>query len=136
MKGNTSRGRGQGVPMSDDNNPVIAVLLIATIAVVVLVLIPPGMLDPRPDVENPVADAGPDVTIELGTAYTLDGSRSTDDKAIDQYLWSVDYAPNTFVFHGERATFVFDRTGTFEVVLTVTDTVGNESADTMRVTVI
>ncbi len=47
-----------------------------------------------------MADAGPDVTIELGTAYTHDGS------------------------------------GTFDVVLTVTDTVGNGSADTMRVTVI
>ena len=122
--------------MSDDNYPVLAILLIAIIAFVILILIPPGALDPRPDLEDPVADAGPDVTIELGTAYTFDGSRSTDDKAIDQYLWSVDYAPNTFVFHGERATFVFDRTGTFDVVLTVTDTVGNESADTMRVTVI
>ena len=83
-----------------------------------------------------MADAGPDVTIELGAAYTLDGSGSTDDKAINQYQLSVEYTPNTFFFHGERATFVFDKTGTFEVTLTVTDTVGNESADTMRVTVI
>ncbi len=122
--------------MSDDNNPVLAVLLIAIVAFVILVLIPPGMLDPRPDQEDPVADAGPDVTIELGTAYTFDGSGSSDDKAINQYKWSVEYSPNTYFFHGERPTFVFDKTGTFDVALTVIDTVGNETMDTMRVTVV
>lgn len=122
--------------MSDDNYPVLAIMLIAIIAFVVMILVPPGALDPRPDREDPVADAGPDATIELGTAYTFDGSGSTDDKAINQYQWSVEYDPNTFFFQGEKATFVFDKTGTFEITLTVTDTVGNESADTMRVTVL
>lgn len=122
--------------MSDDNYPVLAILLIAIIAFVVMILVPPGALDPRPDIEDPVANAGPDTTIELGTAFTFDGSGSTDDKAINQFQWSIEYDPNTFFFQGERPTFVFDKTGTFDVTLTVTDTVGNESADTMRITVI
>ncbi len=122
--------------MPDDNYPVLAVLLIAIIAFIVLILVPPGMLDPRPDQEDPVADAGPDVTIELGTAFTFDGSGSSDDKAINQFQWAVEYDPNTFFFHGERPTFVFDKIGTYDVVLTVTDTVGNETTDIMKVTVV
>ncbi len=132
----TSRGRGQGVSMSLDDKPALVILLIAIIAFAVLFFIPPESLDPRPDVEIPVADAGPDATIELGTAFTFDGSGSTDDKAINQFQWSVDYNPNTFFFQGESPTFVFDKTGTFDVTLTVIDTVGNESTDTMSVTVI
>jgi hypothetical protein len=42
----------------------------------------------------PVPNAGPDATIELGDSYFLDGSGSTDDQEIKEYVWSVDLEPS------------------------------------------
>lgn len=121
--------------MPEDNIPIVYIVLLTVAVLFVLVLLPPGALDFRADREAPVANAGPDAIVGLGSSFTFDWSASTDDKQISEYLWSVEYQPNVFVFHGERATFVFDKSGTFDVTLTVIDTVGNEATDTMKVTV-
>jgi PKD repeat protein/ABC-type oligopeptide transport system substrate-binding subunit len=85
--------------------------------------------------EAPVADAGADQVVEVGSTVTFDGSDSSDDAAIDTYTWTFTYdsAPETLT--GESPTFVFDIAGEYEVTLTVEDGEGLTDSDTMTVTV-
>ncbi len=86
------------------------------------------------DTEIPVAQAGPDRTIDQGDTVTFNGNGSTDDIGIANYTW-------TFVDAGSRSlygiivNFTFANAGTFIITLNVTDAVGNFSIDTFNVTV-
>lgn len=92
--------------------------------------------------QPPVADAGPDQTVEEGKLVTLDGSKSADpDGTIASYLWeqtagaSVTLSSTTAV----KPTFTAPDVGvngtalTFQ--LTVTDNQGQQSKDTCIVNV-
>ena len=82
----------------------------------------------------PVAEAGPNQTVDEGTLVAFDGTGSTDDVRVAAWTW-------TFVdgrgvrLAGSRPTYLFDNPGTFEVTLWVTDECGNRDADVMTVTV-
>ncbi|WP_420634169.1 PKD domain-containing protein [Candidatus Palauibacter sp.] len=69
-----------------------------------------------------------------GRDCTLDGSNSTDDKGITDYAWAVD---GTEVASGDSTSVehAFASNGTYEVVLTVTDTKGQTGSATESVTV-
>ncbi len=88
------------------------------------------------DKEPPVAEAGVDQVVEIGTEMTFNGSRSTDDLMISRYAWS--FTDNDLVnlsSDNPTARYRFDNLGTCEVTLNVTDLLGNWDLDTMNVTV-
>ena len=86
--------------------------------------------------KTPVANAGPDRTINIGSSVSFDASASTDDKGISAYSWDFD-ASNGIQndASGKLVSRVFNTAGKFTVTLTVTDTVGQKATDTCIVTV-
>ncbi|UCC93421.1 MAG: right-handed parallel beta-helix repeat-containing protein [Thermoplasmata archaeon] len=77
----------------------------------------------------PVADAGPDQTVEQGTVVTLDGSGSEDNVGIVEYTWSFTYdgAPRSLT--GKIVTWEFAIPGVYLVVLSVSDAAGLTDTD-------
>jgi len=84
---------------------------------------------------GPTADAGPDLTVRVGTTVTLDGSRSTDDFGIVSFRWTMTYRGNVINRTGATVPIRFDDAGTYVVTLTVTDAADREDTDTVVVTV-
>lgn len=90
---------------------------------------------PFVDVRPPVADAGPDQTVNEDTLVTLDGSRSTDDIGIDSYLWTfTDVTTKTLT--GISPTYTFTTPGTYIITLKVTDVAGKWDTDELVITVL
>jgi PKD repeat protein len=86
------------------------------------------------DIAPPVADAGPDQTVDEGTLLTFDGTGTIDDVGVVNFTWTfMDGGPVTR--YGPRPTSMFDNPGIFVITLTVTDAAGNMGKDTMTVTV-
>lgn len=83
----------------------------------------------------PVAEAGPDQTVLEGTAVTLNGSASTDDSEIREYEWSFSDGTDFVWLVGPVVIHVFDLAGTYAVVLTVIDDMGNSVTDLVTITV-
>jgi hypothetical protein len=95
-----------------------------------------GIVDPTPD--PPVANAGADQTVEVGSTVTLDGTGSTTDAASLTYSWAFLDTPEGSEAALEGAntaqpTFVADLEGQYVAELTVTDVNGTDS-DTVTVT--
>jgi PKD repeat protein len=84
----------------------------------------------------PVANAGADITLTVGSSATFNGGFSTDDKGISLYSWDFD-ASNGIQSDvtGKTVSRVFNTAGKFTVTLTVTDTIGQKASDTLIVTV-
>ena len=91
--------------------------------------------EPPEDAAPPVADAGPDVEAWTGETVPFDGTGSTDDRDIQTWQWSLEYAGSPVAFEGERALFTFDIPGEYVVTLVVIDDAGNTETDTMTVRV-
>jgi len=86
------------------------------------------------DTEIPVAEAGPDRTVDQGDTVIFNGSGSTDDIAITNYTWTfADDGPQTL--SGINVNYTFANAGIFIITLNVTDAAGNFSIDTFNVTV-
>lgn len=83
--------------------------------------------------EPPIANAGADQTVTIGTSVSLDGSASRDtDGSIVSYEWDFgDGAKST----GEMVTHTYSEVGTYTVTLTVTDNRGIKTSDTLTVQV-
>jgi hypothetical protein len=126
----------RGTPMSEDRSlPII--LGVALIGFVIAAfLLPPDVLDVRPDRGPPVADAGPDITVAYGQEAVLDGSGSSDDKTIKEWVWEITEGVNVTFRNGERVTYIFERPGEYQVVLKVTDGSGGTDTDLVVVTVL
>ena len=91
----------------------------------------------------PVADAGPDQTVELGDTVALDGTGSSDaDGDALTYSWTLDSAPSDSGMDDEdlvdadtdSATFTPDVEGEYVLTLTVSDGT-DSSTDTVTITV-
>ena len=87
----------------------------------------------------PTVDAGPDQLVLLpDNDVTLDATTSDSDGTIDVYLWEQLAGPNTAILSGDDAE---DLTasgliqGVYEFRLTATDNDGNNTSDTVSVTV-
>jgi len=92
-------------------------------------------MSPWEDVEPPVADAGPDLTVALGTTATFDGTKSIDDVAIKSYVWTfTDITPQTLT--GMQPEYTFNNVGDFEVTLNVSDYANNWNTDTVTIAVV
>ena len=85
--------------------------------------------------EPPVADAGADVLISLGSEVMFDSSDSSDDVAITGYTWTFMYNGSEVSLEEASPSFTFWTEGTYVVTLNVTDAQGGYDTDTMTVTV-
>jgi PKD repeat protein len=90
---------------------------------------------PVTDATSPVADAGPNRTIELGNAVTLTPNGSNDNVGVVEYAWDVG-ADGTVDGTGPTLSYTPDATGTVPVTLRVRDAAGNEATDRTTVTVV
>jgi len=87
------------------------------------------------DTIPPVANAGPDQTVDEDTLVTLDGSGSTDNGNITSYTWTfIDVTPQTLT--GVDPTYTFQMSREYTITLNVTDTAGNWDTDTVQITVL
>lgn len=87
------------------------------------------------DATPPVADAGPDQDVSLGSVTTFDGTASYDEVGIVNFTWTLtDGGP--VELYGATPTHVFSSVGVYTVTLTVTDGVGLTDTDEVVITVI
>ncbi len=84
------------------------------------------------DTEKPKADAGNNKEVKVGEEFTLDASGSSDNEGIVSYEWDMD---NGDTKTGEEIKYSYDKSGTYEVKLTVTDDAGNKDSDTIKIEV-
>jgi hypothetical protein len=86
------------------------------------------------DITAPVANAGLDHNVYIGTTVPFDGSGSTDNVNVVNYTWTFIYV-TARTLYGISAIFTFDSIGIYEVTLTVRDASGNTATDTLQVNV-
>ncbi|MFP4524503.1 MAG: PKD domain-containing protein, partial [Candidatus Woesearchaeota archaeon] len=84
--------------------------------------------------EPPVADAGPDRTVETGETVGFDGGDSYDPDGGDITSYEWDFG-NGDTATGVQASAEYDDEGDYTVTLTVTDDEGDTDTDTADVTV-
>ncbi len=95
-----------------------------------------GNVDNTPADHPPVANAGDDITATTGSEVSFDGSASTDDKGIAAYSW--DFGASDSIISGSDELMpnkTYATEGTYIVTLTVIDTAGQMSSDTLQVVV-
>jgi len=88
------------------------------------------------DITPPVANAGRDLIVPVETDVQLNGSLSSDNVAIIDYIWTFYYNGELQILEGEKASFTFDLGGSYEIVLTVMDDFSNTDEDSMTLKVI
>jgi hypothetical protein len=121
--------------MSRDLAPLSVSFAAIAIVVILGVMSPFGPATDEGADQPPVADAGPDVNATAGDVVLLDGSRSTDDKGIEAYTWTIAYGDINVTLEGTRVTHVFEEVGTYPIILNVTDSDGYWSTDVLLVNV-
>jgi len=84
--------------------------------------------------EPPVAEAGPDQTVLLGEAVTLDGSASSDPDEGDEITGSWELGDGNTA-EGLVVTHTYQEPGDYTATLTVTDSEGLTDSDDAMVTV-
>jgi parallel beta-helix repeat protein len=85
------------------------------------------------DITKPVANAGQDKTVKVGTTVTFDAGESTDNVGIVSYEWNFgDETTGT----GKTTTHTYANAGTYTVTLTVKDAAGNTATHSITVTVL
>jgi PKD repeat protein len=90
------------------------------------------------DLEDPVANAGPDVEVDQGEPVTFNGSLSTDNhpdfpEGFEFEWFFIDQ--KVVRLYGLTTEYTFNSPGIYTVRLTVTDTAGNSADDSLTVTV-
>ena len=88
------------------------------------------------DVIPPVARAGEDVTVEASLGVELNGSGSTDNVGIAEYIWTFTYRGMNFTKNEAVESFIFHKVGDYTIILTVRDEAGNNGTDTVTIHVI
>ena len=83
---------------------------------------------------SPIADSGPDQTVEKGSTVTFDGSGSYDLSRIRNYTWNFSFKGNPHTLYGVSPTHTFNSYGSCQVTLNATDPSGNWDIDIMNVT--
>jgi PKD repeat protein len=87
------------------------------------------------DIVKPVANAGPDQTINQHEEVKFDGSLSTDNVGIINWTWTFEIPAGFIVLFGKNPSYVFHDAGVFTVELKVSDG-PNWDYDDMNVTVL
>jgi len=90
---------------------------------------------PIGDDESPTAEAGENVTIDQHEEVTFNGDRSSDNIGIVNYTWTFGYDGIEYNLYDIEANFTFDIVGFYQVILNVSDKMGNWDTDYFTVTV-
>jgi len=85
---------------------------------------------------SPVADAGVDQRLIGPVHVQFDGTASSDDLEVVDYLWEFTYNGSTEQMVGQRPEFFIAHHGVYEVTLTVTDENAATDNDIVNITVI
>jgi hypothetical protein len=89
--------------------------------------------------QNPVANAGSDISVESGASANLNAAASLDDDgSIQSYLWSQLSGPVVSIQNSDSVTASFDTSnlqGDVVITLTVTDNEGATNSDTLLVSI-
>ena len=88
------------------------------------------------DVTLPIAKAGEDQWVSIGSTVILNGSMSIDNVGVDKYLWNFTYDGNKKSLEGKVASFAFDKRGVYSIIMTVIDWAGNRDEDIVNITVV
>jgi len=88
------------------------------------------------DTTPPVAVAGEDVQVKVGGPVGFNGSTSSDNVAIVEYMWMFDNVGEPQTHLGPILVVTFSNPGEYYVTLVVTDVAGNTGNDTLIVTVV
>lgn len=83
------------------------------------------------DTQAPVADAGPDITVDMGEEAHLSAKLSWDNVGIVGFLWVVDPGGLNLQLTGPTANLTFDDPGDYLATLSVIDIAGNVGNDTI-----
>ncbi|MEF8873512.1 MAG: phospholipase D-like domain-containing protein [Candidatus Thermoplasmatota archaeon] len=83
---------------------------------------------------EPIADPGPERTVEVGSEIVLSGENSWDDHNIVEYRWDLD-GDGTYDESGQEISVIFEETGTHEVELYVEDVAGNSDTSVAEIEV-
>jgi PKD repeat protein len=84
---------------------------------------------------SPTADAGPDQAVDEDVPVTFDGSGSSDDIGIVDYVWTfTDGVEKTL--YGATPSYTFHEPGIYTVTLNVSDASDHYDTDTVTITVI
>ncbi len=81
------------------------------------------------DVQAPIARAGTDIIVEKGEEVLLNGTSSSDNIGITQYIWYVDGEK----IEGNKSTYRFTSGGDHTVKLVVKDEAGNTGSSSFEV---
>lgn len=89
------------------------------------------------DSQQPMANAGTDQNINVGTTLMFNGTGSTDNVGVVNWTWMFrDYGDRIDKsFYGAQPSYRFDNTGTIWVQLVVRDAAGNTAVSGIRVEV-
>ena len=87
------------------------------------------------DITPPLANAGPDRTVNEGNEVMFNGSGSHDNVGIVNWTWTFNDGMDNNTIFGPTPSHIFTVNGIYTVTLKVTDAVGHWATDTMTVTV-
>jgi len=87
------------------------------------------------DTTEPVADAGPEVTVDQSNTLALDGSYSTDNVGIVEWEWTFVDKGTPITLSGKLQRYTFTSPGHYNVTLTVKDAEGNKDDTVLLVRV-
>ena len=81
------------------------------------------------------ANAGDSIVVHQGSTVVLDGSNSSDNVGVVDFVWSFVDQGNKKL-DGESVSYTFSNAGEFEVTLTVSDAQGNIDSDVILISVV
>ena len=85
------------------------------------------------DTTKPRAEAGEELTINLGEEASFNASECYDNGCIEEILWDFGDGTN---YTGDSCSHIYSEAGTYTVTVTVKDAGGNTETDTTIVTVV
>lgn len=88
------------------------------------------------DTTAPLANAGLDAPVNLGSSAYLNGSLSSDNVGIVNYTWTYSDGAATVTLYGVAVSTVFPALGDYTVTLTVRDAAGLTDSDTVVISVV
>ncbi len=134
-------GAGDSAQPSSPSSPSPPVVITAPSPLPPVVIAPPSPLPPAVNAA-PVANAGPNQNVLVGSTVTLNASASTDANSDAlTYAWVLNARPpgSTSSLNGATAvkpTFIADAPGTYVATLVVNDGKANSTASTVTINVV